>query len=626
MKKEDLILLKKKLFKMSEFEEKKRDLYLKQLADGSIQGPMTGYASIDKPWLKYYTNDQISTDMPKKSVFSYLYEKNCKYMSRVALSYYGRKITFDELFSKIDETAKALIAMGVKENDIITISLPNIPEAVYLFYAVSKIGAVANMVDPRTSEDGIKKYIEEVESNKVFIIDSYYDKVKNLSDVNKIVAVSPAESLPFGLNLGYKAKEFISSLKDSSKKINFNSSTISWKDFINFGKECIDKIEAEFVENRPLVIEHTGGTTGQPKGVVLSNENINAVALQSVLTGIDMQREHNWLDIMPTFIAYGVGMGLHLPLTIGMETILIPQFDPKKFDELLIKYKPIHMIGVPSYWGTIINSKKLKNRDLSYIIAPTVGGDSMDITLEKNANDYLKEHNCQSKIVKGYGMTEVTGGVSGTVDANNELGSVGIPFVKTCISIFDLNSENELCYNQKGEVCISGPNIMLGYFKNKVATDAILKKHSDGKMWIHTGDIGYITENGSLFIVDRVKRMMIRYDGFKIFPSLIENVISSHDAVEMCKVVSISDSTHSQGKLPKVHVVLKEQFKSNQQQILLELKQLCLEKLPEYSQPVDFKFRDELPLTPIGKIDYLSLEKEDLLIQNSMSEKILKKI
>lgn len=629
MEMEELIKLKEKLSVLSSEEQKQRDLYLRQVLIGEIKESLTGYASIDKPWLKYYTEEQIKTDMPNMSAYSYLYQQNNKYLGRIALSYYGRKISFDELFLKIEETAKALKVFGVKENDIVTISMPNTPEAVYLFYAMSKIGAVANMIDPRTSAEGIAKYIEEVNSDKVIIVDSYYNKVKPLSEngvVNQIIAVSPAESLPLGLNLGYKAKEFIDTLKDSSNKNIFNDHTINWQQFISNGKAYNEKTEVDFIPNRALVIEHTGGTTGMPKGVVLSNENINSVALQSVLTGIDMQREHNWLDIMPTFIAYGVGMGLHLPLTIGMETILIPQFDAQKFDELLVKYRPVHMVGVPSYWGTIIKSKKLAKKDLSYMIAPTVGGDAMDITLEKQANEYLKEHNCTSKIVKGYGMTEVTGGVSGTVDKNNEIGSVGIPFVKTTISVFEPNTENELKYNQNGEICITGPNTMIGYFKNQEATNAILKKHVDGKMWIHTGDIGHITENGSLFIVDRIKRMMIRYDGFKVFPSIIENVIGSHKAVDSCKVVSIDDIEHSQGKLPKAHVVLKEDFKPYQEQIRLEIKKLCAEQLPEYAQPVDYKFRDELPLTSIGKIDYLSLEAEDSNLKNEANIKILKKV
>jgi long-chain acyl-CoA synthetase len=161
---------------------------------------------------------------------------------------------------------------------------------------------------------------------------------------------------------------------------------------------------------------------------------------------------------------------------------------------------------------------------------------------------------------------------------------------------------------------------MLGYFENQEATDAIIRRHKDGKLWVHTGDIGHITENGSLFIVDRIKRMMIRYDGFKVFPSIIENVIGTHKAVEACKVVSIADSEHSQGRLPKAHIVLKDGFKPYENQILEELQLLCAEQLPEYVQPVDYKFRDELPLTPIGKVDYMSLENEDKSIKNKDSK------
>ncbi len=626
MNKEELLKLKEELSKLNKVEQKERDLYLRKLACGEIEGPLTGHASIDKPWLKYYTEDQILTDVPTMSVYQYLHHQNDKYLARPALRYFGRKISFDELFKKIDETAKALKAIGVKEGEVVTISMPNTPEAAYLFYAMSKIGAIANMVDPRTSADGIKKYIEEAHSDKVIIVDKFYNKVKDLTEsgeVKKIIAISPAESLPIGLNLGYKAKEYISAIGKPENKIKLNDKTINWQDFLALGKNYTGSLDVPYVPNRPLVIEHTGGTTGQPKGVMLSNENINAVVLQSIETGIDMQREHNWLDIMPTFIAYGVGMGLHLPLSIGMETILIPEFDPLKFDDLLVKNKPIHMVGVPSYWGTIIKSKKLK--DLSYMIAPTVGGDAMDTTLEQQANAFLKEHNCKSKIVKGYGMTEVCGGVSGTVDENNQIGSVGVPFVKTTIAIFEPDTENELGYNEDGEVCVTGPNTMLGYFENKEATDAILRRHNDGKMWIHTGDVGHITEDGALFIVDRIKRMMIRYDGFKVFPSLIENAICTHPAVEACKVVAIADQNHSQGKLPKAHIVLKDGYQFYQEEVLQEIIELCASKLPEYVQPVDYKFRESLPLTSIGKVDYRALEAEDAHIKNKSSARILNK-
>lgn len=382
---------------------------------------------------------------------------------------------------------------------------------------------------------------------------------------------------------------------------------MSWDTFLKAGIDMNAEI-VPYEENVCCIIVHTGGTTGNPKGVMLSNENINALVVQSILTGIDMKREHTWLDIMPPFIAYGIGMGLHLPLIIGMKTILIPQFDAKKFDELLLKHKPIHMVGVPSYWGTIINSKKFKGEDLSYIIAPTVGGDSMDTELEKMSNEFLKAHGCSYKITKGYGMTEVSAGVAGTVDENNEIGSVGIPFVKTIISIFDPETGEELPYNKHGEICITGPNVMLGYYNNKEATNDIMKKHNDGKMWIHSGDIGYMNENGSIFVVDRMKKMIIRYDGFKIFPSFIEKVVSTHAAVVSCCAVGIRDEEHSQGKLPRVHIVLKDECVEQEEQIKQELIKLCKEELPEYAQPIEYRFCKELPLTPIGKIDYRALE------------------
>ena len=308
---EQLKEYRKKLSMLSEEEKRLRDLYLKKISEGSLQGTMTGFPSLDKPWLKYYTSEQINVNLPKTSVYKYLYNQNRKFLGRSALNYYGRKVSFFELFNKIEETAKALKQIGVKENEIVTISMPNTPEAVYLFYAISKIGAIANMVDPRTSSEGIKKYIEEVESKKVIVVDSYYSKVNNLTEtgqIDQIIVVSPAESLPIGLKLGYKTKEFIESLKDKSKDNEYNEKTMIWNDFITNGANYSLNTEVEFISNRPLVIEHTGGTTGQPKGVILSNENINAVAVQSVLTGIDMQREHNWLDIMPTFIAYGVAI------------------------------------------------------------------------------------------------------------------------------------------------------------------------------------------------------------------------------------------------------------------------------------------------------------------------------
>lgn len=564
---------------------------------------LTGYPSTDKPWLKYYSEEAIKTQLPECTIYEYLWENNKNYLGNVALNYYGKKITFGELFQNIKKVARALWKLGIRKGDVVVLATVTIPETVYLFYALNLIGAVSNMVDPRTSIEGIKEYVKEVDAKYVFAIDAVYEKImcavkENL--VDGVVIMSPSDSLPL-------LKKVLFSFRNNKKHVNPNIKTVEWKTFLENSENAILK-EAKYEKDACCVIVHTGGTTGVPKGVMLSNENINALVMQSILTGIDMKREHTWMDIMPPFIAYGVGMGLHLPLVIGMQTILIPSFDSKKFDKLLLRHKPVHMVGVPSYWTTIIESKKMRNKDLSFVIAPTVGGDSMNVEFEKLANEFLKKHNCTYGITKGYGMTEVCAGVTGTVDANNEIGSVGIPFVKSIVSIFDVDSGEELTYGQIGEVCISGPNVMLGYYNNEKATKDIVRRHTDGMKWVHSGDLGMMNENGSLFIVDRMKRMIVRYDGFKVFPSLIENVINSHNTIKMCCVVGKSDEGHGQGELPVAFVVLKEECEEREKVIKNELIEMCKKELPEYAQPVGYAFCKELALTPIGKVDYRKLE------------------
>ena len=568
---------------------------------------LTGYPSIDKPWLKYYSEEAINTPLPECTVYEYLWESNKHHLKNVALNYFDRKITFRELFNGIKKAAKAFSTIGVKQADIVVMVTVTTPETVFAFYGLNRIGAVANMVDPRTSVDGIREYLSEVNAKYVLTIDVAYPKIEKAvigSAVQRIIITSPADSLSRPKKTLYKVANRIKGAVPKQSNI-----CLRWNDFIQNGENSSAKY-IPYQKNTCCVIVHTGGTTGTPKGVMLSNDNVNALVLQSILTGIDMQREHTWMNIMPPFIAYGIGMGLHLPLVIGMQTILIPSFDAKKFDLLLDKHKPIHMVGVPSYWGTILESKRLKNRDLSYIIAPTVGGDTMNLELEKRANKFLQEHGCSYPITKGYGMTEVCAGITGTVDKCNELGSVGIPFVFSTVSIFDVDSGKELPYKEIGEVCITGPSVMLGYYGNEPETQAIIRRHSDGKAWVHSGDMGYMSENGSLFILGRLKRMIIRYDGFKVFPTLIENVLLTHSSIDSCCVVGIADTEHSQGKLPIVYLVLKDDKKENGEVIKQQLMDLCKRELPEYAQPVGYIFHDSLPLTPIGKIDYRALEQE----------------
>ena len=623
---------------------------------GGNMEKMTGKPSIDKPWLKYYDEEVLNKKLPEKTIYEYITENNKKYPNRIALNYFGKKITYGQLLKNIDQTARAFRAYGIREGNIVTICLPTIPETIYVYYALSKIGAIANMVDPRTSKEGIENYINEAKSKMLIMIDVAADKArdaKKKTTIEKIITVSPTDSLPLGIMLKKASKDinsiyedkkeaakskhekepkkkdiildYFNDMKKNESSFSKSGECIPWSKFFKAGKKENYEPYPNYEKDKPLLIVHTGGTTGPSKGVVLSNFSVNAASFQCENAGYDFKREHSWLNIMPPFIAYGIGNGLHLPLSCGMEVILIPQFDPNKFDELLLENKPNHMVGVPSHYGNIIHSKKLKNEDLSYVIAPTVGGDKMDENLEEETNEFLREHNCEYKVVKGYGMTEVNAAVAAcTSNETNKIGSVGIPFPNTTISIFDPKTGEELGYNEKGEVCITGPNTMLGYFNNDEETNKILRKHEDGNVWVHSGDIGYMDADGNLYIVDRLKRMIIRPDGFKIFPSLIEDVVVKHPLVQSCKVVGLRDFSFSQGKLPKVHVVLNETDR-NPEAIENEILMLCEEQLPEYYWPCEIEFNESLPLTPIGKIDYLKLEKEDYEKQLAATKKLVKK-
>lgn len=566
---------------------------------------LTGFPSIDKPWMKYYSEKAKNAKLPECTIYKYLWDNNKDYLDNTALNYYGRKISYGEMFANINKAAKAFYALGVRAGDIVVMTAVTTPETVYSFYGLNRLGAISNMVDPRTSEEGIMEYIKEVNAECVLTIDAALPKIKKAvmgTSVKKIIVVSPADSLPQP-----KKAAFILSNKIKGTTPKLFNHCICWKAFIEFGNNE-KPVYSSYKKDSCCVIVHTGGTTGSPKGVMLSNENINVSAFQGFTCGFDFRREHSWLNIMPPFIAYGLCNGLHMPLFIGMEVVLIPAFDPSKYDRLLTKYKPNHIVGVPSHYGGLSASKKLSNADLSYLITPIIGGDSINVELEKDTNSFLNRHGCKTLISKGYGMTEVCAAVTAcSTNACNKLGSVGIPLPLSTVSIFDTETRQELTLGQIGEVCMNTPNTMLGYYKRTKETDEILMVHEDGMIWVHSGDLGYIDEDGCLFIEGRLKRMIIRYDGFKVFPLHIEKTVIKCNNIISCCVVGIKDPDHIQGKLPKVYSVLKDKS-ADKGKIKAELELLCRRELPEYAQPVDFAFIDELPLTPIGKVDYRALE------------------
>ncbi len=615
-------------------EDKLRDLYLRDLMIGKLYGPLTGKASKDKPYLKYASEEAIMADYPDEKIYDYLYECNAEHMDDVALEYYGREITYREFFDNIDKFSKSFKAYGVNSGDVVTVGMLTTPESIYTMLALNKIGAIPSMIDPRSSVAGLHKYLEDNNSDLVIATDIF---AKNIIDAmadtstKKLILSSVLASM-------YDEVATSESFKDLYALKNmpiFNDKVVRLDDFLTKGQEYNGSIESEYMSDRVALIVHSGGTTGFPKAVMMSDKNVIASIYQAELTDLELNRGESWLGIMPPFIIYGASAGTFLPLARGMKLQLYPLFSPEQLPEMLIEHKPVHMTLAPSHFGILINSEKLKDADLSFCVTPTVGGDKMDVELEKASNEWLAAHGCKYKVSKGYGSSESCSGVSMTYNDDwNEIGSVGAIYPKNLASIFkpiedleEASSYEELGYNEIGEVCISGPTVMIGYFGNEKSTNEILREHEDGKLWLHTRDLGYMTEDGKLFVLDRIKRMIINNGGFKILPSYVETVINKHPNVKDCSVIGLPDNEHSQGEVPVA--VLELHDNSVQDETIQEVSEMCMFELKDnISWPDSYYVVSEIPHKQSnGKTDLQQL-KNSILSENSKSGnvKILKKV
>ena len=595
----DLTEYKTKLGKLSLNEEKLRDLYLRDISLGKIQGPTTGYASIDKPWLKYYNEETLNTPTPQKTIFNFVYENNKDNLDDVVFVF-GREITYREFFETIDKIAKALIGIGIKKGEIVTVAMANTPESFYMLYALNKIGAIIDEIDAFfASPTGINRYLKDTNSKYIFANDPIFPKIMEIKDNNSLKKVVICD--------------ITQSIKGDSRNY-LNGYTgpkdfaIGWEDFLKKGENQTYET-VEFEENSAAVIEHTGGTTGFPKGAVLKNESLNAQALQFTET-LGFKHNERWLGLMPIFSSFGL-MGGHSVIYKGLTSILIPEYNTGKFADLVRDFKPNRVACSPACYEVLLDYIEKGKIDISCLRNPIVGGDLINKKTEEKLNEALKKTNENNVLLKGYASTEVTAG--GTCNLNNKINkiiSVGIPFPNVEIKIVDPDNNKELKYNELGEICFSGTNVMKEYYNNPQETEKVLKLHEDNKKWLHTGDVGYIDEDGFTYIKDRIKRIIIRNDGCKVYPSFVEAVILKHKYVKYCSVVGTDDLEHSQGKLPYAYVVLNDECDKSPLEIENEIYKICIDNLPSYSIPIEIDFVQQLSKTKIGKNDYAELSRQ----------------
>ena len=558
------------------------------------------------PWLEFYREENIPPhiEYPDCSMVDMIIQSAEKWPDNTAYIYYGHKVTYKNFIKKIEKTARALKNYGVKEGDRVTICMPNTPEGITMVYAVNMVGAVCNMVHPLSSEKELEYYIRVAESKYVLVIDAVFDKIYKLRDtagLERIIVVRPSDGL------GFLKKKLYSALHVKKVRLPANDNrVVLWEDFIANSYFYQGNYHEERGGEDLAIIMYSGGTTGAPKAVMLSNLNINA---ESICDGTMIRQivpGATVLSILPLFHCFGLGVCIHTPLCKGMGCILIPAFSHKQFADIIRKNEPNFIVGVPTLFEALTNTK-LRSDDLESVTAVICGGDALNQTLRDKVNHYLKTHGSSAKIRVGYGLTEGSGAVCLSPESTFADGIIGVPLPDMDFKIVKNDTFKALSAGEEGEICISGPLVMMGYLGDDAETSQALRLHDDGKIWLHTGDLGRFGDDGLLYFAQRLKRMIVS-SGYNIYPTHLESIINSHEGVLTSTVIGIDHPY--KGQVPKAFVVLKPGYKPGKR-IEREIRELLERNVPVYALPAAYEFRDKLPQTKVGKVAFRELEKEE---------------
>ncbi len=559
------------------------------------------------PWLKYYGNTPASLEYPHKTMYEMVEAAAKRHPNHVAYVFMGKKTSYTEFMKRIQAAAQGLYKMGIRKGDKVTICMANTPQALDCFYALNRIGAIPNMIHPLSASQEIAFYLNFSKSKAVLTLDQFYYKVAEilpqLENPTEILIAKVVDELPAPLNALYPLTKSARAVKKLPK-----AGYTLWYDMVKAGKNTRLPAQKSRYDSCGAIL-YSGGTTGTTKGIMLSNLNFNALALQTIAaSGFSMEEISNMkmLSVMPVFHGFGLGIGIHTPLVAGGTCILIPQFNVKVYAKTLMKQKPNLIPGVPTLFEALLRTEDLEGADLSFLKGIFSGGDSLSPELKKKVDAFLREHNCSEQIREGYGTTECVTASCLTPKDYARQGSIGVPFPDTYYKIVEPGTTNEVGPNIEGEICISGPTVMLGYMDNPYETANTLRRHYDGRIWLHTGDLGHMDQDGFVYFRQRIKRMIIT-SGYNVYPSQLENIIDANDKVLISCVIGVKDPYRVQRV--KAYVVPMPGVEPSEA-LKQEILDYCSGRIAKYAMPREIEFRKELPKTLVGKVAYRVLEEE----------------
>lgn len=544
-------------------------------------------------------------EYPEVTLYERVRQTVGKYPQEPAEEFYGKKISYEKLLRRIDKTAQAFAARGIRTGDAVTICLPNIPQALDCFYALNKIGAVANMVHPLSAYREITFYLNVSGSGMIVTCDLFYETVlKAVGEADHpvtIVVVRIQDELSPILKTAYVLRKGLPYLKYPGR-----TGDLLWKDFLKSGAGT-DVAVCPFDRQRTTVILYSGGTSGTPKGICLSDYNINACATQArEAIQEEMRNGLTMLSCMPLFHGFGLAINIHIVLMHGACCILMPTFNIKNYTQMLIQKKPSFIAGVPTIFEALLHMPDLEGVDLGFLRGMFCGGDSLSIELKQKIDAFLAQHNAAIQVREGYGLTECVTASCLTPKNEYRPGSIGLPFPDTVYCIVKPGSDEEVPRGEEGEIILTGPSVMLGYLNHPEETAQTLRVLADGRTWLYTGDLGYMDEEGFVYFRQRIKRLIVT-NGYNVYPSWIENVIDGCEEVAYSCVIGVKDPRRMQRV--RAYIVLKDGYVGDdacRERILTKLR----ESVAGYALPKEIIFREELPKTLVGKVAYRRLEEE----------------
>ena len=558
------------------------------------------------PWADHLGDVPLHLEYFEGSMFEALENIARQYPDNIAFDFMGKSTSYRRLIEETERCARALKTIGVRENDRVTIAMLNCPQAIYMFYAVNLVGAVANMIHPLSAEKEIEFYLNESESVTAITLDQFYDKFERIRENTKVVNIiiaSVKDALSRPVRAGYMLTE-----GRKIQRIPDDAPVIRWKDFLNLSKACFYTFRVDRKADDPAVILYSGGTTGTTKGIVLTNKNFNALGQQVVAANPMFRVGDKMLAAMPLFHGFGLGVCIHTMLSQGGRCILIPRFTAKSYARQIVKYRCNFIAGVPTLYEALLRLPDMDGADLSCLKGVFSGGDSLSVELKKKFDKFLYDHKAVIQVREGYGTTETVTACCLTPPHMFKEGSIGLPFPDTFIKIVEPGTERELPYGEEGEILLAGPTVMKEYMKHPEETALTLRRHSDGLTWVYTGDLGTMDSEGFIFFRGRAKRMIIS-SGYNIYPGQVENVLDSHELVQMSCVIGVPDPYRMQKV--KAFVTLKPGVSADDKtkQILMDY---CRKHIAKYAMPYDIEFKDDMPKTLVGKVAYRILEEEEL--------------